>query len=245
MTDGDVNLALAYPPHKHRWTICECGMRKRSANSLVERNEEARRLIVDEGLTLEAVGKALGITRARVWQITNRMGIKVGVLHKARTAARMEAERNKPSICSFCSGEYKRGRREFDEHYRSAHPHAKIKPEDIEKYLAMVADYDAGLTNYEIMAKYNCQPTLVYRALAYVGREHNRRNSSRLPTMAESKARQEAIIADLKTKTMFAYEIAEKYGVSTGLIHFIAKKYDVGMSLSEAIKMRYARAKAS
>jgi transposase len=63
--------------------------------------------------------------------------------------------------------------------------------------------------------------------------------------MAESKARQEAIIADLKTKTMFAYEIAEKYGVSTGLIHLIAKKYDVGMSPSEAIKMRYARAKAS
>lgn len=356
MTDGDVNLALAYPPHKHSWTICECGATKsqarddrgrawaalydsgltvdevaaqtefsyftvyhairewttlrqgrprgssrrpsraprpdriaefetwkaayetdettsipklatqfgvsvstihrgllrvetkmRTGSSIdVVRDEEARRLVVDEGLTLEQAGQRLGITRERVRQIVvKRFGIIPGPLRKARAAARMEAERNKPSICSFCGAEYKRGHKEWTEHYRSAHPHAKIKPENAEKYLAMVADYDAGLKQREIMAKWNCRPTLVYRALAYVGREHSRRNSSRLPSRAASLARKKAIIADLKTKTMFSREIAEKHGVSDALVRMIGKEHGVGMSISEAMKMRHARAKAS
>lgn len=186
-----------------------------------DRVEVIRRPLIDERLTLEEVGQRLGISRERVRQISKRhIGISTRALRTAETAAK----RAQWPHCRICDEEYPKGHAARAAHYRAVHPNAKVTPEAREKYLAVVADYDAGMKNDEIMAKYACSASLIYRALKYLGRTHDRVQTGRAGTLAESYARHDAIAADLASTGLTNLAIAEKYGVSDSLVHQINQK---------------------
>lgn len=185
------------------------------------RVEAIRAMLIDERLTLEQAGARLGITRERVRQIAKQhLGIKSSTFRHEDTLIRA-AGRTK--TCWFCDEQFPAAT-SFHDHWHEK-GHTKISPEDHAKYLEVVVDYDAGLRLIDLTTKYRCTPTMIYRALRYVGREHNRRHSARLSTMAESHARYEAIAEDLRSTDMALEAIGRKHGVSGSLVDLVNKKY--------------------
>jgi uncharacterized protein (DUF433 family) len=186
------------------------------------------------GETLEAIGNDYGVSRERVRQVLVKMGVDTKAIIRER-AERRVAERPTERLCHLGCGQMlpldgQRGEMFSKEtwyaHRRANHPW--IKPADAAKHEAVVADYDTGMKQKDLTAKYHCAPSLVYRALRYAGRGPSKRpTASRLPKIAQSKERQEAIAADLRETDLTLDAIAARHHVSHALIYQLNKRFGV------------------
>lgn len=172
-----------------------------------------------EHKTFTEIGLKHGVTRERVRQILQKAGATKDDLHQlvaARPTKKDATERPCPICGEMIALDHGAS---YRAHRKAKHPW--ITPENAAKYVAMAADYEAGMKERDIKTKYHCTAGLIYRALRYVGKTHNRRNSGRSRSLVESRARMDRIAEDLAMTTLKAGDIAEKHGVSASLVNRI------------------------
>jgi hypothetical protein len=96
-------------------------------------------------------------------------------------------------------------------------------PESNAKRAAIVVDYLAGMKEHDIQAKYSVEGTTITYALLQHGHTRNRSNRTRrLPSLAASRERADAVIALLKANRSRG-SIASELGISVARVGQIAQ----------------------
>ena len=207
-------LGASLPDRRGQWS-------RRAGSADPARDEEVRRLAVDEHLTYSDVGLRLGITRERVRQVlAKRFGIDTHALTLASNEARRAARPPVIITCRFCGTGYVQGT--YTAHRRAAGSGHKRPTETAARGARIVADYQAGMLVVDIMSKYGVAASRIMRDLEYAG-VPTRRPRTSLPTRAQSRARKDAIAAAIASGRR-RVDIARTFGVSDAWVGLIAKE---------------------
>lgn len=204
-----------------------------------ERAEKMRVMYCEQGMTLQAIGDQYGLTRERVHQILRGNGIDTTAVRGERAEA-AEARRieRKTKTCPTC-GERVPPFQQRTHRRDAGHPPRYGTRTDMGlRYGEIVFDYEAGMLDRDIMAKYGITQSAISRALISRGLRRHRRSINRLPTMAESRARMDAIVADYQAEELLAEEIGIKHGVSEAMVSLVLRNRGVARNSSEGLKRR-------
>lgn len=179
--------------------------------------EEAIRLYRDEGLTYEQIGHEFGVTRERVRQWFARHGEKDLAQH--RIEDRVEARKHR--VCDRCGETYDVGTPHFA---AGNHPLRLGSKTDPMRWEGMAADYAAGMTLREIIAKWDSDASVIMRSVEAHGLPRRRPTFHR--GTREEVAAGKARILELAATGLNNGEIAREVGCSDSWAHMVRKAAD-------------------
>lgn len=223
MTIGEIATSVGAAYYAVRRALLALGTdlhrgRRRGGPGLMDM-ERARAIevaLTRDDRTLAEVGQEYGISRERVRQIAVKMGVDTAALRRRRSERRAEARRTR--VCPV-HGPYVVGA----ERHNGCHNRLVLHPEWKARDERIAADYRAGLPIAQIMAKHGVAATAVSRAIRREGVPRRMPHQGRCGSMAEIRARKEAI-ADAVRSGKRVDEVAARFRCSTSWVRMVARE---------------------